>query len=121
MLPILPDGSGRYTILDSYDKAGGAIVSRKLTHFPDVQLKTAKYYIDEIETKYPAGAIIANVPSNITRKGLSPGDTIEGQKILEVPEHNTISQEILDYATSKDVVIRDINGKCYNLVTVPQC
>ncbi len=57
----------------------------------------------------------------IAREEVNVGATIQGQKILEVPEHNTISQEILDYATSKDVVIRDINGKCYNLVTLPQC
>ncbi len=116
-----PDGSGRYTILDSYDQAGGAIVSRKLTHFPDVQLKTAKYYIDEIQRKYPPGATIADVPSNRIREGLSPGNVLQGQKILEVPVHNTIPQEILDYATLKGVAIRDINGKCYNLVTLPQC
>ncbi len=57
----------------------------------------------------------------IAREEVNVGATIQGQKILEIPEHNTISQEILDYATLKKVAIRDINGKCYNLVTLPQC
>ncbi len=86
-----------------------------------IKPETARYYIREIELKYPPGAIVADVPSNKIREGLSPGDILEGQKILEVPVQNTIPQEILDYATLKDVVIRDINGKCYNLVTLPQC
>ncbi len=99
----------------------GAIVSRKLTYLSVIKLETARYYIREIELKYPPGAIVADVPSNKVREGLSPGDILEGQKILEVPVQNTIPQEILDYATLKKVAIRDINGKCYNLVMVPQC
>ncbi len=55
--------------------------------------------------------------------GVAAGATIQGQKVLEVPvqNQNTIPQDVLDYATNEDVIIRDINGKCYNLVTLPQC
>jgi hypothetical protein len=112
-----PDGSGYYR-LDSY-KLDEEIVSRKFTQLGDIQEQTAFSYLQELKTKYPVEAEIANVPTSqkllgeISKTGKAP--RLRGELILEVPVQNrNISQNILDFANKNDITIRDINGRIYN-------
>jgi hypothetical protein len=106
-------GSKYYYRLDSYNPRTGEIVSRKRVQLRRIQLKTAVRYIREIGQKYPPGAEIANVPS--VREDIR-GTRLIGEKILEVPvQFRRVPKSILDAATTEKVIIRDINGKCYNL------
>lgn len=111
-----PDGSGYYR-LDSYNP-GEDIVSRKHTQLSDIKEKTAINYINEIDKKYPDGAKIADVPSNIDggNAGIfEHGNTLRGEKILEVPvQKDPIPPSVLDAANNADVTIKDINGTIYN-------
>lgn len=91
--------------LDSYDP-GDSIVSRKNTQLDGVKPETAKYYIDEILSKYSPGTGIKGRP-----------DTLQGDLVLEVPVQNgDVPQAIIDHANSKNppVVIRDVFGNEYN-------
>jgi len=111
-----PDGSGYYR-LDSY-KPGKEIVSRKHTQLSDIQDATAKNYINEMDKKYPKGAEIADVPSNVDggNAGIfDTGNTLKGEKILEVPVQNKpVPKSVIDAANNADITIRDVNGKIYN-------
>jgi hypothetical protein len=106
-------GSKYYYRLDSYNPRTGEIVSRKRVQLRRIQPKTALRYIREIGQKYPPGAEIANVPS--VPEHLR-GKRLIGQKILEVPvQFRRVPKTILDAANVEKVIVRDINGKCYNL------
>lgn len=111
-----PDGSGYYR-LDSYNP-GEEIVSRKHTQLSEIQENTANGYIDEINKKYPEGAEIADVPSNVngSNSGIfDHGNTLRGEKILEVPvQNNPLPQPVIDAANNADITIRDVNGTIYN-------
>jgi len=82
----------------------------KHTQLSDVQLTTARAYLDEAMAKYGPGTRIADVPSNGPRTPGDPdlrGTTVEGRVILEVPQQmRPIPPEVLDYADELDVVIR---------------
>jgi hypothetical protein len=109
-------GSGYYR-LDSY-KPGQEIVSRKYTQFDDINESTAFAYLQELKNKYPDGAEIADVASNISgaNKGImSTGNTIRGQLILEVPvqKNGGISQSIINKADDLGILIRDVTGTIY--------
>ncbi len=105
-----PDGSGRYTRLDSYNPLSGDIVSRKHTQLSSVNESSAINYINEAVKKYPPGAIIASVPSS----GSLGGMTLQGKLILEVPpQQRPIPKSILEHAASRNVIIRDSNGRIY--------
>ncbi|MGL6094837.1 MAG: polymorphic toxin-type HINT domain-containing protein, partial [Fimbriiglobus sp.] len=104
-----PDGEGYYR-LDSYNPRTGEIISRKYTQLSDVTEATGVAYINELANKYPPGTVIADVPSS----GTLAGQRLRGQMILEVPVQTTpIPRTVLDVATQKRIVIRDINGKVY--------
>lgn len=106
-----PDGDG-YFRLDSYNPNTGEIVSRKHTQLSDIQESTAVNYINEIQKKYPVGAKIADVPTNV-QNGLA-GQRLQGQYILEVPvQKNPVPQSVIDAANDAGVLIRDINGTVY--------
>jgi len=111
-----PDGDGYYR-LDSYSP-GDEIVSRKHTQLSEVQERTAIGYINEINDKYPEGATIADVPSNIDggNAGIfDSGNTLRGEKILEIPvQENPVPQAVIDAANDADVIIRDTDGTIYN-------
>lgn len=111
-----PDGSGYYK-LDSY-KIDEEIVSRKYTQFGDIQEQTAFSYLNELKSKYPVEAEIANVPTSqqlfaeISKTGKTR--RLRGQLILEVPVQNkVVSQSIIDKADELGIVIRDTNGNIY--------
>jgi len=98
--------------LDSYTP-GEAIVSRKLTQFGDITEDTAKGYIDEFVRKYPAGTRIADTAK--TRELGIAGEKLKGPMVLEVPPQagGKIDPEIVRYAESKGIYIRDLNGTYY--------
>ena len=101
---------GGYVRLDAYDPVAGEIVSRKLTQLGRVQQSTAMGYLNELATKYPPGARIANVPSS----GPLAGRAISGQQILEVPiQTRPIPAAVLSEARRLNVVIRDVAGNVY--------
>jgi filamentous hemagglutinin len=101
---------GGYYRLDSYNPTSGEIVSRKFTQFSEIQEKTGVGYVNELTSKYPVGATIANVPSS----GALSGKVLQGQPILEVPvQLKPIPQSVLDAAKQSSTVIRDVNGKIY--------
>jgi filamentous hemagglutinin len=107
-----PGGGKTYYRLDGYDPIKGEIVSRKSTQFGDITENTGVAYINEVGAKYPVGATIANVPSNV-KNGLA-GGTLKGQLILEVPvQVKPIPLKVLNAAQNAGVSIRDINGKVY--------
>ncbi|HET6166615.1 MAG TPA: hypothetical protein VFE07_07280 [Marmoricola sp.] len=98
--------------LDSYTP-GQAIVSRKLTQFGDITEGTAKGYIDEFVKKYPVGTRIADTAK--TRELGIAGQKLDGPMILEVPPQlgGRIDPDIVKYAESKRIYIRDLNGTFY--------
>lgn len=107
----LPDGSiqitieRRYTIVDSYIPNEG-IYSRKYTQFSEIQPKTAKGYLDEVNKKYPPGAQISGTT-----------DTLQGDLFLEIPPQvKPIPQDIIDYANSlyPRLTLIDTSGHIYN-------
>jgi hypothetical protein len=104
-------GDGYYR-LDSYNDRAGEIVSRKFTQFSEITERTGIDYVNEMAAKYPVGATIANVPTNI-KNGLA-GDLLIGRHILEVPvQVRPIPQAVIDTANRAGVLIRDINGKVH--------
>ncbi|HEY4210838.1 MAG TPA: LysM peptidoglycan-binding domain-containing protein [Steroidobacteraceae bacterium] len=107
-------GSGVRYRVDSYNP-GEEIVSRKFTQLGDVKEDTAMGYIDEFAKKYPEGAEISKVPTSVNpTNGINlGGQKLQGDLILEVPVQKSVPQSVIDYAASKNIVIRDINGKEY--------
>jgi hypothetical protein len=104
---------GGYTVLDSYNEFLGEIVSRKHTQLADIQEQSAMRYIRELPQKYPRGATVLDVPLN-RRAGIA-GEKLRGRHYLEVPvQRGPIPRRVLDYATSRDVFIRDVAGRIYN-------
>jgi len=77
-----PSGQAR---VDSLNPKNGnpEIISRKYTQLGEVQTNTAIGYLNELATKYPEGAVIADTPKN-REKGIN-GDRLLGPQILEVP------------------------------------
>lgn len=73
---------------------------------------TAIGYLNELKTKYPSGATISDSPFNAK---VLRGKTLEGDLILEVPVQNKpIPQNVLDYATENNIIIRDVKEFIYN-------
>ena len=96
-------------------------MSRKYTQFDEVSEETAIRYLKELEEKYTPGSIIADVPSNKTGSNekifeLNGDNVLRGQMILEVPVQKKadIPPNVLEYANSHRIKIRDIKGKYYN-------
>ncbi|MHB9000580.1 MAG: RHS repeat-associated core domain-containing protein, partial [Thermoanaerobaculia bacterium] len=107
---IEKSGGKGYYRLDGYNSFTGEIVSRKLTQFSEISEKTGIGYVNELATKYPAGARIANVRSN----GPLAGHRLRGQLILEVPvQAGPISPSVLNAARLRGVLIRDVFGNLY--------
>ena len=111
----------KYVRLDSYDPQKGEIVSRKKTQLYKVSEETAVRYLKELKDKYAPGTIIADVPSNKTGVNreifkVNQGRDLKGQMILEVPEQKKadIPPNVLEYANSHRIKIRDIKYKYYN-------
>jgi hypothetical protein len=91
--------------LDSYEEDLW-ITSRKHTQVADIRWYTMKRYIDEIHKKYRPGFIVDET-----------GLPLQGVKVLEVPPQlKEIPQQVLTYAREHGVVIRDSNGRAYNIV-----
>ena len=110
----------KYVRLDSY-VPNKEIVSRKYTQFDEVSEETAIRYLKELEEKYAPGSIIADVPSNKTGSNekifeLNGDNVLRGQMILEVPVQKKadIPPNVLEYANSHRIKIRDIKDKYYN-------
>lgn len=95
--------------LDSY-VPGEEIISRKFTQLGDVELSTAKGYLDELALKYPVGAKIPDTAAN-RASGLA-GQTLDGDLVLQVPPQKggVIPDELIEYAELKGIRIVDING-----------
>jgi polyhydroxyalkanoate synthesis regulator phasin len=109
---IKDKNGGPHKKLDSYDPDKGEIVSRKHTDLSKINKDTAIAYLRELQSKYPAGAEIADVPTTRERKLV--GLKLEGIMILEVPvQKNGVPLAILQKADELDIVIRDINGHVY--------
>jgi len=114
-----PKCKNGYAILDSYDPIKQEIVSRKYTQLWKIKPETAKSYIRELVNKYPPGQVIKDVPTQKANSGHQNAGLanfrLQGRMFLEVPvQDKEVPKEILDYATSKDIYIRDENGKILN-------
>jgi len=104
-------GSGRPFRLDSYTPGRG-VVSRKATQFAEIDIKTAKRYIDEALEKYKPltdTITIAGTDANkllfADRPGLI-GTKLEGKLTLEVPTQKApIPPEVIEYAKRNKVTI----------------
>jgi hypothetical protein len=91
--------------LDSYEEDLW-ITSRKHTQVADIRWYTMKRYIDEIDKKYRPGFIIDKT-----------GQSLSGFQVLEVPPQvREMPERVLNYATQHDVIIRDSNGRAFNIV-----
>ncbi len=102
---------GGYYKLDAYDPYSGEIVSWKNTNLSQITERTAIDYLNELARKYPPNATIARVPSS----GPLAGQALRGQMILEVPQQTQpIPKAVLDYASARRIVIRDVYGDVYN-------
>jgi hypothetical protein len=108
----LTTGNKRAFRLDAWTP-GESIVSRKMTQLGDVKIDTAKSYIDEFVRKYPAGTELKATQKNIDL-GID-GRKLDGDMVLEVPPQigGKVDPEIVRYAESKGIYIRDINGHYY--------
>ena len=101
-----------YARVDSYNPTTREIVSRKFTQLSQVQESTAISYIREAASKYKVGTPIANVPST---NSLLRNQTLQGKIILEVPvQVRPIPTRVLQEAATRNVLIRDNQGKVYN-------
>ena len=68
--------------------------------------------MNELQKKYPSGAIITDSPFN---PKVLRGKTMTGNLNLEIPEQKgPIPQSVIDYANNKGIIIRVVNGKEYN-------
>jgi hypothetical protein len=99
--------SGRRPRVDLYIK-GEEIISRK---FPMGQLANDEFkaldYLQELYIKYPPRAPI--------RSAALKGELLEGVQVLEIPvQYIDIPERVLSYANSRNIVIRDIEGRVYN-------
>ena len=104
-------GDGKNYVVDSYIP-GSEIVSRKFTQLASVKESTGIGYLNELQKKYPSGAIITDSPFN---PKVLKGKTMTGNLNLEIPEQKgPIPQSVIDYANNKGIIIRDVNGKEYN-------
>jgi len=120
--PLLnADGIPRRAILDSCTP-GQEIVSRKRTQLGLVNESTAREYINQAVRLYGPnnpGIAIADVPTTRAQLGGIPnaiGKPLKGHLILEVPvQHQPVPESILRYADERDALIRDIDGKVYEL------
>ena len=73
--------------------------------------KTAIGYINELNYKYPFGAVITDSPFN---PAAIRGQPMVGSLYLEVPvQNNPVPQSIIDFANSKGITIIDIKGTVY--------
>ena len=82
-LEIIVANQPRKFRLDSYGPVHKIRVPRKATTFDNITEKTWRSYVEEIDAKYPAGAVIRR-PGRSTHETLLEGST----KILEVPASN---------------------------------
>lgn len=103
--------------LDSYVPRQ-EIISRKYTQLSEIKESTAKLYLNELVEKYAPETRIAEVTSNKTGNNagiLSFGNELRGQMVLEVPVQNKpVPKSILDYASSKQIIIKDELGNYLN-------
>lgn len=102
-------------VLDSYNPNLGEIVSRKNTQLANVQLSTARSYINELVGKYPENQKIASSPSVLRQEQLTgrriAGERLEGDMILEVPSQaRKVPPEVIDHAARRGVIIRTTDG-----------
>jgi hypothetical protein len=107
---VTVDGKKTF-VADSYIP-GKEIVSRKFTQLAGIQEKTAIGYLDEFTIKYSSGTKITNGSFN---SNALKGGELKGDLIFEVPVQNKqIPQKVLDEATKRNIIIRDIEGRIYN-------
>ena len=82
--------------LDSYvpptNGNPGEIISRKATNLEEIDITTFEAYLKELNTKYAPGT---KIRSN-KYPGLD-GQTIQGNKILEIPESNLNFERLNEY------------------------
>ncbi|GAA3357923.1 hypothetical protein [Saccharopolyspora gregorii] len=101
--------------LDSY-RPGEEIISRKYTQLSDIQPGTARSYLSEFTSKYSPGEKIADTPKAREQFPNEVGSELDGQMILEVPpQKNPIPNEVINEAIERDILIRDTDGRIYNL------
>jgi hypothetical protein len=102
-------------VLDSY-RPGREIVSRKYTQLADVKYPTARSYISEVTKKYAAGTGVAASPRNVREMPGLVGQRLRGRYYLEVPvQAKPVPHDVLAWAASHHVTIRDITGRVYTL------
>lgn len=103
---------GRKYRVDSLDLVKKEIVSRRLTQLSRISQSTAIGYFNEFIRKYSPGSVITN--SDFNPRKLHER-RLKGKRIFEVPvQRKAIPKAIIDAATVRKIIIRDINGKVYN-------
>ncbi|SFR68999.1 hypothetical protein SAMN04487947_3540 [Halogeometricum rufum] len=88
------------------------IREHKFTQFSEIGYDRAVDYLMQLWSKYPPGAVIADVPSSRARQ--VEGMKLTGQQVLIVPEQIApIPRDVLDAAEGFEITIRDIDGHVY--------
>jgi hypothetical protein len=107
---------GQYRRVDSY-VPNSEIVSRKHTQLSEIAESTGIGYLREFVNHYDRGTIIADTPTN--RRDLGDdqiGQPLVGDLVLEVPaQRGEVPRAILEEAERLDIIIRDENGRTYEL------
>ena len=118
---VFVNGKPKRYIVDSFNppnspKKPKGIFSRKHTQLSEIDEKTAKRYLFEMNKKYKPGSVLSpNVKSKTDNSNLNGVTKLTGQMYLEVPvQKNGIPNNILEDANKKNIIIRNINGKEYN-------
>ena len=95
-------GDGKNYVVDSYIP-GSEIVSRKFTQLASVKESTGIGYLNELQKKYPSGAIITDSPFN---PKVLRGKTMTGNLNLEIPEQKgPILQSVIDMWINDDQIV----------------
>lgn len=102
-------------VLDSY-APGKEIVSRKHTQIADIKPSTWQSYLNEHVNKYGPGEIIKDSPTMRERYPGLVGEELDGLPYMEVPvQEKDVPAWALRAAATLGVIIRDVNGRIYEL------
>jgi hypothetical protein len=89
------------------------IVKRENSQLAELEPDAARACIDAFQRMYGIGEMILDTLAN--RAAGIGGDSLAGRHVLELPpQAGPIPAEVLRYAASYEIIIRDTNGKVYS-------
>ena len=99
-------------VLDSF-APNNEIVKRENSQLAELEPDAARACIDLFQRMYGIGEMILDTLAN--RAAGIAGDSLAGRHVLELPpQAGPIPAEILRYAASYEIIIRDTNGEVYS-------